>query len=228
MYFPEYGWIQFEPTAAEDPLVRPGSPEEASQQLAREQQRTENADEDILRPDKDERNRDAVPPTPEPDAAAAAAVSDPPLPLWPLALLVAVSLAVATVYQVVWHRPLAALSHAEGAFWRLSRVASWLGQRRRPSETPHEFGRRLQGVVGDGEREIDTIVGAYVHERFAGRPQPWPREALLTAWQALHRPFAKAAARLGLSRVTPKPRAKQWSRGYREGEGRTRDPKGEG
>jgi transglutaminase-like putative cysteine protease len=189
VYFPEYGWIEFEPTGSDPAMVRPGTPE-MSAQLASS----------ALDPEELERQIRPAQPIEQPDGLAPPAAAAPlrRLPIGPLLGLLAVLGLTAAVF---WWQPLRGLTAAEGAFARLTRVAGWLGLRPQASDTPHEYGRRVADSVPEGAASVRTIVEAYVHERFARRPSHDEAARLAEAWHQLRRPLARAAAQLGLRRL---------------------------
>lgn len=202
VYFPGYGWIEFEPTASsEHPrIARAPSPDtpldpgaaasEPEQDLLAEEMAAERA-----------AAEDAANPAPAAAPSAAAAASRR-LPLWPLLTGLALLAVAAGGAWLAWQRPLRGLSPAEGFYARLLRVTAWLGFRPRTADTPNEFGQRLGGAIPDRAAEIAAITEAYVRERFGRRP-PDDAEAdrLRASWQGLREGIWRVAGRLGWRRI---------------------------
>lgn len=199
IYFPGYGWIEFEPTVSQAPFTRP---ERAEGQMA---------DDDVLRGagrvDFLEEERERY--SPELDEALDDEALErriEPLtarrgpPVWPWAMgLVLIGLAVAGWWgaENLGFRGLPAV---ERAYARLLRFGRWLGRPLRISETPFEWARDVSVMVPEAREPIDRIVDLYVHARFA-RGHPAAPEAK-AAWKRA-RP---ALWRSWLRRIIPHPR----------------------
>jgi hypothetical protein len=167
VYFPGYGWVEFEPTGGEPPLNRPRSqdPDEAGptsgqdrsgSMLDRERMFDEEMGSGSLEP--------LLPPE--------------PLPLWQraglwgwvvLGLLVLASVSV-LVYAANRRRQVAGLSVAERVYedlvhWvrRLLRIEPLAHQ------TPNEYAGTVARYAPQGREAVERIAGLYVEERFSGR-----------------------------------------------------------
>ena len=197
VFFPGYGWIEFEPTAADDPLER-ASTDETSVEDPRDDGEGAGSEFDgMMGPDEFDGPYEA------PGLAGAQVTDAPLIPtrwLWAAMAALAVSgLSLATAY-VAWQRPLRGLTAAESAFSRLARVAGWLGFPHSASDTPHEYGHRLAGAIPEGRAQIAAIVDAFVLERFGRRPSSDGSAALARAWSRLRLALLRAAAPLGIDR----------------------------
>lgn len=208
VYFPEYGWIEFEPTANEPTSDRPSTADDARALAASVPPANDAAappPEDLL-PEEDERPS-AADQSPERTAAAAAAAGGLGR-LWPwLVAALAIAAAVAGG-QWWWQRPWRGLSAAERAFGRLVRVARWIGAGPAAAETPTEYGRRLARTIPDADGDISAIADAYVAERFGRRASDALGDRLEAAWRAVRRlwpasAWAAVRARLGARRRPP-------------------------
>jgi transglutaminase-like putative cysteine protease len=183
VYFPPYGWIEFEPTPGQLPIVRPpGS---------------------LL--------QDTLPlPTPAPPVAPASPDPLAAVGLWGgAALLLAgfasLALLVWALYPV-WEQGLSASRFAELIYQRMARYAGWGGRSRRPSQTPSEYARDLgQDLASryggfrwgpwtagpsspsaqDAER-VRTITDSHEAASYGSRPlDQLQREQVQKAWQRL-------------------------------------------
>jgi transglutaminase-like putative cysteine protease len=162
VYFPQYGWLEFEPTASETPLVRPeGAPDQVSEDDLRtppwmEEEfqfdmslypfaGTDAADDWEIEPIVPERNA----------------------PLW----IGAVVLGLAALAGVVWwaleNVGLWGMSPVERAYARLQRFGGWLGRPPRVSDTPSEWAGTVTAAAPEAGEPISRIVDLYVQARFA-------------------------------------------------------------
>jgi transglutaminase-like putative cysteine protease len=197
VYFPRYGWIEFEPTAADARIARPVSSEAPTPEASAVSAET-GSDTDLLPPD-DPRARDqGAGGTGATGSIAGAALSRWALPV--LAVLAACGLALLTG-AVWWRRPLQGLSAAEGTFARLARVAGWLGLAPRVVDTPHEYASRLGAAIPEGRADIAAVVDSYVRERFGRQSSEGQSEMLRRVWRRLRGVLARAAGRLGARRL---------------------------
>ncbi|MCB9177722.1 MAG: DUF4129 domain-containing protein [Caldilineae bacterium] len=202
VYFPMYGWVEFEPTAADPLLARPTGPE-ALDPLAEGPAPGGLAD-DML-PDED-RGGEPIPTVLPTDGGPADAGSSQVgdrtrLPLIPLLVGLSALLLAAGIGWLALERPLRGLSPAEGAFARLARVAGWLGLGPRPADTPDEYGQRVAAALPEGAEDIRAIVDGYTLERFGRRTSTASSERLDQAWARLRQRISRAAGRLGWERI---------------------------
>jgi transglutaminase-like putative cysteine protease len=176
IYFPGYGWIEFEPTASERPLIRPNRPaEEAAdgdQVPGARREPPEEMGEGMGRnpPELDE--------TLEWDAEPLAAGRGRLVWSWAVGLTL-VALA-AGGWWAAENWGFRGLPAVEQAYARLLRFGRWLGRPLRVSDTPFEWGRAVSAIVPEAQEPIGRIVDLYVHARFA-RGTPGDPEAQ-AAW----------------------------------------------
>ena len=120
VYFPPYGWIEFEPTPGQPPITRP--PGSLLQEAS------------------------ALPP-PEPPAAPAPPSPWEAVGLWGRAALLMAGIATLALLvwalYPVWEQRLSASQYAGLIYQRMARYADWGGRPRRSSETPAEYASAL-------------------------------------------------------------------------------------
>ncbi|MFQ6059030.1 MAG: DUF4129 domain-containing transglutaminase family protein, partial [Anaerolineae bacterium] len=181
VYFPRYGWVEFEPTAADPLIVRPRPPDEGPKSETDRGPREEDVDRNLP---EDEEQFGA-------DSELGPGVALPLGPRWGprhwLAVtLLSLSLTGATVLWSLWKRGLQGLSLVEKSYERMSRYARLLGIKSQPSQTPYEYAADLIIAVPRGEADIFLITDSYVRERFSGREiSQEGREEIESAWRRL-------------------------------------------
>ena len=187
VYFPDYGWVGFEPTAAREEVNRDvatpagggGSPLD---------ERTGRAGEGILEDDLnsldplfDEQNE--LLPT---GTGAIGAGDDGPEPLdiavrvVPLTLLLGV-----LVIAYLWMRGTRGMSPSNQMYAKLSKGASWGGIRAERAMTPYEYAEHISGRVSGSRQPVTYLTNLFVQETY-GRVNPTQAE-LLRARQAWFR-----------------------------------------
>lgn len=200
VFFPEYGWVEFEPTAADPAIVRPAAPATSSSSddssgdsEGSEAPSDRPLDERILLGD--ELRDDPFFPGLQQGRTA--------LWLWGVFGLLTISGVAALIGFLLWRRAFRGLSLAGATYGRMIRLASWLGLPAEPSQTPHEYADRLASAMPEGRPAIGQITNAYVLEQYA-EVQPSDEEAagLRQAWLRLRRMLIEHFGLRLLQRVT--------------------------
>ena len=207
LFFPGYGWIEFEPTAAELEIVR-------ERRVVAEPQPTPDdfsdllEDEDILGPDQ---QTDAGGAAQLPDAADQAAAADSSrLGLWiGLAALAALLLGV-----LVWRRQQPAARRTvertlldplftAKLYGRLLQWAQWLRLPLLSSQTPNEQAATLVAVMPEGQAAIQSITDLYVEDLYSPHgPDQRKSEQALVAWSSLQPLLRRTWLQIRLRPVT--------------------------
>ncbi len=200
VFFPGLGWVDFEPTASESVVQRPGTPGEVAEAFEEDDltmppqlEREDVLPDDELAPDV------PIPGDPELMEPERSVVRRAP-PTWLVGVLASFLVALAVIHHFLWRKPLAGLSVSERAFARLVRVASWFGLRPRQSETPSEYGMRLGGTIPEARNEISTITRSFVVERFSRR-DPADASRVDAAWTRIRWALTRGLARVGFRRL---------------------------
>ncbi|MGQ9840350.1 MAG: DUF4129 domain-containing transglutaminase family protein [Anaerolineae bacterium] len=184
VFFPSYGWVQFEPTASEPPLPRP-TPEPTS------------APDDTLGPDVRNplANRDqpllddfagGLPP--ESPAAQSQPVRLGREWRW-LGILLAVGVLVGGGWRLLRRRRTALFRDPTAVLRLFSQIGLWAGRLNipcQPGQTPLERAAIFSQALPEAAPVVQTIAGLFVAQQY-GRQEP-PREALtstIEAWLAL-------------------------------------------
>lgn len=184
VYFPGYGWVEFEPTASSPRVSRAPSPAEMD-----EWDWGGVSDLDDLGSSPDaladmtalEEMLDA-----EMQAGSAGqANSGREIPLSAVLAVLGVG-AAGWTSRYLWNRRFGALGPAEAAYAKMSHVAGWLGRGPRPHQTPFEYAESLAGVVPGGASAVRAIARAYVRFRFGRQgPSRDDGDETRSAWRSL-------------------------------------------
>ncbi len=185
VFFPNYGWIEFEPTAAQPVIVRPVEPENIGSS-------GEDSDENLgLPPDNDRMDRmeelldEGVPPDTGSSLSFWTRLTPTKPGSWVFGGLLLIVLAGITVWTMR-HRQTMRLSNVGSIYHNMVRLAGWAGARTHVSQTPYEHAEVLGQVVPEGERPAQRIAGIYARERYGHGP-PDDREQAIASqnWQEL-------------------------------------------
>ncbi len=179
IYFPGYGWVEFEPTASQPPIERPERLPEPERALDLSQP------EDLFDrgPPQDQQDfldRDFGEPVNLPTTIRSAS-------RWVGIGFAAVVLFVAMVLGGRrWRVRAQAVRLADQVYDRLLRWANRLGIGLSVSRTPYEQAAAIAARVPEGHPYILHIADAYVREQFSGRPlPPSEQEEILRSWRTL-------------------------------------------
>ena len=208
VYFPRYGWIEFEPTAAQPVIVRPTAIENVTTPM----------DSTHL-----EQDRGPIPGKPDniPIDENLGGIGpfvplDFNLSLFGLTLSVPrylvngtlTVLGLATVIGLVvagywWRQQQLAASHnIFNIYQTMVRLAGWLGAALRPWQTPYEHATILSHHLPQSQRDIDLITNEYVRQIFGPAKPKTMAEALtrtkltyesVLAWRRLRVEMIKTA-----------------------------------
>ena len=173
VYFPRYGWVEFEPTPSEPAIVRPKPPKVVEPSGARGESEPR---------DDEERFRDDI--LPEGGRIPSVQVQK----RWQVArwlgglVLFAIPATMATVW-IIQERKWKGLNLVERAYEKLCHFARRLGIEYRAYQTPYEYAAALIAVVPEGRGLVQRITDLYVRERFSGREVR--EEEAQEAWRSL-------------------------------------------
>jgi transglutaminase-like putative cysteine protease len=223
VYFPGYGWIQFEPTASLPVFERPDrgggdgrdglsppniSPEERDlSDFFMEDDLRALLGEDPLEPEEspDDQPADGAPGSAaDPDDAAGAGIIArwrDRLLTWQTATAVGLFVLVLATAGAAQRLNLAVESNVDRSYSRLGEWARWLGLSLQPAHTPHERADLLATAVPEGEEPIRSLTDEYVVRQFSrahvGRASFNP----LNEWRRLRPVLLRQTARALYQRI---------------------------
>jgi len=182
VFFPDIGWVEFEPTAAQPAIVRtaagaggPGGGTESDSNLPEEGPDL-LAEEEMIRDLGDGGDNDAP-------LADEAAVSNLGLLVGGAVLLLA--LLAGGLVLLADRRRGAGTSPVAQVYYQMCRFARWLGVQLLPTQTPHERAGVLVAAVSEAAAPIDVITDMYVEERFGLAREGIYDERAGHAWREL-------------------------------------------
>ncbi len=202
VYFPGYGWIEFEPTSSQPLITRPAEsdlPLLPGLDLMPETTRTE--EEDKYGPDELEAaNEDIVDIT--------LAQGRPWYQRYSRFLLGLLLLGVAAVGGFVgwWYLSLRGLGLAARAYEQMRRLGGLMGVPLQEHQTPMEYGESLVDVLVQSQEDVRHLVAAYVKQRFSRAGlSPEEEHDLAERWQRLRLVLWRRALTPRLKRRTAAP-----------------------
>jgi transglutaminase-like putative cysteine protease len=166
VYFPEYGWIPFEPTPSESPIDLSSVSDEEEEQPEAAPTPSAEAEEPAVDPE----------PTAEPSPVAAVSAENPDsgstlldettsFPGVALVALLIVAL-VAALFMAIWLIPLRGLRPGASYFLRFQRLAKFWGVEQHTTMTPAEYAE-VYGVANPRfAGAASSIADAFVGERY--------------------------------------------------------------
>ncbi|MBC7223487.1 MAG: transglutaminase domain-containing protein [Anaerolineae bacterium] len=194
VFFPGYGWVEFEPTAARPAIVRRERPTAPLGPLGGPE---------VEPPESRLEQEDKF--GPAEDLGAAAADTAGQIADWAalareigrsLGLAAGVVVPVLLAAWLAWRRwGLGSVSSIERAYGRLLQYAQWLGLATEAHRTPLELAAQLAAVVPEVSAPVGQLVGYYVRYRYSGRAlSPEEEMEAVAAWLSLRAPLARALA----------------------------------
>ncbi|MBU0493138.1 MAG: hypothetical protein KKA73_05495 [Chloroflexi bacterium] len=179
VFFPGYGWVEFEPSPSKDALARARRPAPASSSTG------QPTGGETTPPEREPRGVEEVEVPPESPTAT-------PIRLsvgwggWLTLLVVGMLAVVGTAAGAGWWWSLRGLTPIEGVYERMRRFGRLLGIRRAVHQTDHEYARKLGDAVPDGQPEIEAITTLRVHSQFSPhKPEPTEQESIWANWAQL-------------------------------------------
>lgn len=198
VYFPDYGWIDFNPAPDRLPFELLGDSIAASGSTGLDTLFSDNASAlEELFPE-EEPAIDA-----EPVALPPSSGGGIPTMLIFVIVLGAGIAAVAAGGGLWWQASLAGLPYSQQVWEKTMRLAGLAGYRSRPGQTPQEFASQLGGII-DYPNDTGLLARLYTRSRF-GRREPNPEEAdrLNSAWRNIRRALLWEVARLKEPKPAP-------------------------
>lgn len=169
VYFPGYGWIEFEPTAAEPAIERPATPSEEGSQNNPTSDSPQNDNLNGL-----ERLRELDEQLANEQGGRAAWFSlggrvQPRTLVLPLGALATLGLVTGTA-TLLLRRRWRDLSLIERIFDQVALVARALGVRQRPVQTPHEYANEISTRVPPAREKLSHLALLFSRIRFSPHP----------------------------------------------------------
>jgi len=161
IYFPRYGWVEFEPTASEPLIVRPKPPKVIEP--------SENRDENQHLGHEEGTGEEDDLPGGEGGFIYSQATGRWQAVRWLGGLVLLVVLVGLATLWALREREQKGLNLVERVYERLCSFARRLGIQFQRHQTPYEYAAALSTVIPEGQDPVQRITDLYVRERFSGR-----------------------------------------------------------
>jgi transglutaminase-like putative cysteine protease len=209
IYFPRYGWIQFEPTASQPAIERPQPATASSDKKPTPVPSDSSGSGRELGDEQDQAHRAM-----QVDQAAAALAASQSTTIWLIAFgLAALALVAGGGFLAIgWYEKRGTPQQASGGTWafaRLARMTRWLRLKLSEADTPYEQAKTIGLAVPQRRDEIDQLADLYVHERY-GRAEVDLKQTR-SIWQRIHWSLWRAGVRRRVPRLLYAPQ-KLWRR----------------
>jgi transglutaminase-like putative cysteine protease len=190
VYFPPYGWIEFEPTPGRAAIIRPQGSLYA------------NPSSPTVPPGQESEKNKGWFRLPNLVALLGRASL--------LFILIGAALALLLIWAIwpLWDRRLSPVAYAQAVYGRMCRYAAWAGLARRPAQTPREYavtlGRQLEELFRlqprpsryAGRQGVEVISTAFMEATYSPHPPtPEARQRLQESWQAVRGALWRMVAR---------------------------------
>ncbi len=180
VYFPDYGWIEFEPTAGEPPIFRPRPVSEEGGGITERPERE--------RPDLLERKLPEDLEVPPPGAAPRAPWYKVGI-LWPVVTILL--LASGSIFGFLWSRR-EELPPAERLFRRMVLYCRGLALKPQATQTPMEYANLLVEEVPEAKEGALRLAELYLQERFSREGlTSLERVEAYAVWKGLRRAISR-------------------------------------
>ena len=163
VYFPRYGWIQFEPTVSIPTVERPESAGGGDAFASPVVNIPDHFEDEI-----DPRLSEEDPGLALDAESGLENESSSDFPLWQALLAVAILLIAAALLFVAYETNKRVEGDVDHSYRRLGFWASLLGILYGPAETPYERAERMTVVVPEGRSSIRNLTHEYVRKQFSG------------------------------------------------------------
>ncbi|HLZ47440.1 MAG TPA: transglutaminase domain-containing protein, partial [Candidatus Limnocylindria bacterium] len=187
-YFPQYGWIEFEPTPSELPFDRAESAPagDAGQGDSRNPNGREDSSGLAGRDNEPDPGIGGVNDTP-PDVSGTVERPVDPRPALAVVSAMLLALFIALVRFEMRFRGLGTIDSAWG---KTRLLGAYAGHAARPSQTPYEYAETMGREIPDVHEPLRTIAHARVQERYSpSGATDAERDAAAAAWRRIARVF---------------------------------------
>ena len=193
VYFPNVGWVPFEPTPIYETRSRGlssipfGTGGLFVEQIVQEDPDIPGG---LLEPEEEQEKKD--------DFGGPLSGGEGPLafptryfgtPLGAGGALFALFLLIgAVLMRILWVRQYGGLQSPQAAYERMHRLATFLGAPSAPSQTAFEFSRSLSRLIPEASADVDLVSNTFVRQRYGGiMPSAMEELRLIWAWRRIKR-----------------------------------------
>ena len=183
-YFPDYGWIDFEPTPNWPQHERASQPALPISGFGDDP--IEEDPDELLDPFDVEGESVFLPASAAGSSDSFIAIEDIVRYLVPAGIVAGVIGGIWIIWSVIWNFGLGALSPESRLYAKLTRLGWLAGVGRRHDQTPIEFGARIGRMIPEANEGAVTIATSYAAYRYGGRQADEDEQGtLLDAWKEI-------------------------------------------
>ncbi len=191
VYFPEAGWVEFNPTPSQPLINRPGAAPEPAGGRGSDRDPTLAPEEDI-----DLGINDPIQQPADDLAATDGGGSNSWRAVVTLAIVGGIAALLLGAGRFAWEYGLGSMTRPAQFWEKTQRLARWSRNGGAPNETPREFAARLQHDV-PGTDGVGYLAGAYERTRFGHKElSEEETERLETAWASVRNGLMRRVLRL--------------------------------
>ncbi len=184
VYFPDYGWIDFEPTPNWPQHERSSQPVLPVSGFGDDP--IEEDPDELLDPFDVEGESGFLPLPASGSSVSFIAIEDILRYLVPAGIAAGVIGGIWIIWSVIWNFGLGSLSPESRLYAKLTRLGWLAGIGRRHDQTPIEFGARIGRLIPEANEGAVTIATSYATHRYGGRQADEDEQgALLDAWKEI-------------------------------------------
>ena len=178
-YFPGYGWVNFDPTPGFSLDASPPGPQPTVSPTPVPTRTAARPSPTAAAPGKKPGSHTGQQSDPRADAAAPDAMANQNLLLGLSisALLCSLLVLFIAIWTYWWRNLYANSTLVSGMFWRVCRIASWMGFSPRESQTPYEYSRTLSRYFPQETAPLRHLTELFVRDRWAAPHQAVAKEA---------------------------------------------------
>jgi transglutaminase-like putative cysteine protease len=203
VFFPRYGWIEFEPTAGQPAIVRPAGSQDGPPGEPAPDPQIDPREAEAGRLPQLDSPADPLPGSTSQNILAWAELMAGKPVVWLEAALLLVVVA-AGLGWFIYRRKHVTLSQVELTYLDMLRLAGRAGVRLYAWQTPYEHAMAVGGLVPDGQVLAWRIAGLYIRERYGRQPVSDAEQIELgDAWRALRLWLLGAILKRRLRRLLP-------------------------
>ncbi len=164
VYFPQYGWVPFEPTAARSPITHEPAPAATSGSSAAAPANTGDTGQNVR-----DQFLEQNDPVGGGSSAAVASRAQTGVFDWVVRAMIVLLIGIVGFMSYLWLRGMRGMTPTTQLFTKAQRSAGWGGVPVRSSMTPYEYASMIGDRVPGSRQHVRFLADLYVRERYGGQ-----------------------------------------------------------